>query len=39
MRAVLICGVVLYIVDAYWFGGTYFNAVREITDQLKHKFL
>jgi hypothetical protein len=38
MRTALICGVVLFVVDTYWFGGTYFSAVRQITIQLKHQF-
>ena len=36
--AVLICGVVLCSIDAYWFGGMYFEAIRAIADQIRHHF-
>jgi hypothetical protein len=36
--AAAICVIALCGIDAYWFGGTYFEAVRGIADQIKHHF-
>jgi hypothetical protein len=36
--AAAICGIALYGIDAYWFGGVYFEAVRGVAAEIKYHF-
>jgi hypothetical protein len=37
--SVLVCAVVLYAVDAAWFGGQYFTAFTRMLSDVSHHFL